>query len=61
MYRRGSRSCWRLRSFATTDPTVVIVPGGGEPTIKAMGDQAVRDYLRRAAETVPVVGSVCTG
>jgi transcriptional regulator GlxA family with amidase domain len=43
------------------DPTVVIVPGGGEPTIKAMGDHAVRDYLRHAAETVPVMGSVCTG
>jgi transcriptional regulator GlxA family with amidase domain len=43
------------------DPTVVIVPGGDAPTIKAMGDQAIRDYLRHAAETVPVVGSVCTG
>jgi transcriptional regulator GlxA family with amidase domain len=43
------------------DPTVVIVPGGGEPTIKAMGDHAIRDYLRHAAETVPVMGSVCTG
>jgi putative intracellular protease/amidase len=38
------------------DPTVVIVPGGDEPTIKAMGNQAIRDYLRHAAETVPVVG-----
>jgi transcriptional regulator GlxA family with amidase domain len=43
------------------DPTVLIVPGGGEPTIKAMGDHAIRDYLRDAAETVPVIGSVCTG
>jgi transcriptional regulator GlxA family with amidase domain len=43
------------------DPTVVIVPGGDAPTIKAMGDPAIRDYLRHAAETVPVVGSVCTG
>jgi transcriptional regulator GlxA family with amidase domain len=43
------------------DPTVVLVPGGGEPTIKAMGNQVVGDYLRQAAETVPVVGSVCTG
>jgi transcriptional regulator GlxA family with amidase domain len=43
------------------DPTVVIVPGGGPPTIKAMGDPAIRDYLRHAAETAPVVGSACTG
>jgi transcriptional regulator GlxA family with amidase domain len=43
------------------DPEVVIVPGGGAPTIKAMGNQVIRDYLRRAADTVPVVGSVCTG
>jgi transcriptional regulator GlxA family with amidase domain len=43
------------------DPTVVIVPGGDEPTIKAMGNPAIRDFLRHAADTVPVVGSVCTG
>jgi transcriptional regulator GlxA family with amidase domain len=43
------------------DPEVVLVPGGGAPTIKAMGNQVIRDYLRQAADTVPVVGSVCTG
>src|SRR5512133_3088335 len=43
------------------DPEVVIVPGGGAPTIKAMGNQVVGDYLRQAADTAPVVGSVCTG
>jgi transcriptional regulator GlxA family with amidase domain len=43
------------------DPTVVLVPGGGAPTIKAMGDRAIRDYLRRAAESSELVGSVCTG
>ena len=43
------------------DPEVVIVPGGGAPTIKAMGNQVVGDYLRQAAETASVVGSVCTG
>ena len=43
------------------DPAVVIVPGGGAPTIKAMGNQVIREYLRQAAATVPVVGSVCTG
>jgi transcriptional regulator GlxA family with amidase domain len=43
------------------DPAVVIVPGGDAPTIKAMGDPAIRHYLRHAAATAPVVGSVCTG
>jgi transcriptional regulator GlxA family with amidase domain len=43
------------------DPAVVIVPGGDAPTIKAMGNPAIRDYLRQAADTAPVVGSVCTG
>jgi transcriptional regulator GlxA family with amidase domain len=43
------------------DPAVVIVPGGDAPTIKAMGNQAIRDYLHHAADTAPVVGSVCTG
>jgi len=43
------------------DPEVVIVPGGGAPTIKAMGNQVIREYLRHAADTVPVIGSVCTG
>jgi transcriptional regulator GlxA family with amidase domain len=43
------------------DPAVVIVPGGDAPTIKAMGDETIRDYLRHAADTAPVVGSVCTG
>jgi hypothetical protein len=50
------------KTFAEVpEPTVVIVPGGGPPTIKAMGNQALRDYLRRVADTAPVVGSVCTG
>jgi transcriptional regulator GlxA family with amidase domain len=40
---------------------VVIVPGGDAPTIKAMGDLAIREYLRQAADRAPVVGSVCTG
>jgi transcriptional regulator GlxA family with amidase domain len=43
------------------DPTVVIVPGGDAPTIRAMGNETIRDYLRHAAETAPVMGSVCTG
>jgi transcriptional regulator GlxA family with amidase domain len=50
------------RTFSDVgDPAVVIVPGGDEPTIKAMGSQTIRDYLRHAADSSPVVGSVCTG
>ena len=50
------------RTFAEVpDPTVVIVPGGGAPTIKAMGNEMIRDYLRHAAEISQLVGSVCTG
>jgi transcriptional regulator GlxA family with amidase domain len=50
------------RTFGdVADPAVVLVPGGDAPTIKAMGDPAIRDYLRHAAATAPVVGSVCTG
>jgi hypothetical protein len=36
-------------------PTVVIVPGGGPPTIRAMGDEAIRDYLRQVTGTAHVV------
>jgi putative intracellular protease/amidase len=46
---------------AVPDPTVVIVPGGDAPTIKAMGNPTIREYLRHAAQSAPVVGSVCTG
>lgn len=42
-------------------PDVLIVPGGGVPTIKAMGNEAIRKYVRSAAETAEIVGSVCTG
>jgi transcriptional regulator GlxA family with amidase domain len=50
------------KTFAQVpDPTVVIVPGGGPPTIKAMGDEALRGYLRQVAGTASVVASVCTG
>lgn len=42
-------------------PFVVIVPGGGLPTIRAMGNAAIRDYLQNAAQTAEVVASVCTG
>ena len=42
-------------------PFAFIVPGGGMPTIRAMGNEAIRGYVSSAAETAEVVGSVCTG
>jgi transcriptional regulator GlxA family with amidase domain len=43
------------------NPSVVLVPGGGVPTLKAMRNEAIRSYVRSAAETAQVAGSVCTG
>ncbi|MEX0790452.1 MAG: DJ-1/PfpI family protein [Actinomycetota bacterium] len=43
------------------DPWAIIVPGGGGPPIAALGDEQLLDYIRSAAETAEVVGSVCTG
>lgn len=42
-------------------PDVLLVPGGGAPTIRAMGSESIRDYILGAAEGARVVGSVCTG
>jgi transcriptional regulator GlxA family with amidase domain len=43
------------------NPSIVLVPGGGVPTLKAMRNEAIRGYVRSAAETAEVAGSVCTG
>jgi transcriptional regulator GlxA family with amidase domain len=42
-------------------PDVLVVPGGTQPTIKAMSDPGIRRYVRTAAETAETVASVCTG
>jgi transcriptional regulator GlxA family with amidase domain len=42
-------------------PFAFIIPGGVMPTIRAMGNEAIRSYVSSAAETAEVVGSVCTG
>jgi len=42
-------------------PFAFIVPGGVMPTIRAMGNEAIRGYVLSSAETAQVVGSVCTG
>lgn len=42
-------------------PYALVVPGGTGPTLKAMSNQAIRDYVRTAADTAEIVGSACTG
>ena len=42
-------------------PDVLVVPGGRQATIRAMGDPALREYVRTAAASARIVGSVCTG
>ena len=42
-------------------PDILVVPGGALPTIRAMSDPAVRDYVGTAAASADLVTSVCTG
>ena len=42
-------------------PYAIIVPGGGTPTLRAMSNETMRNYLRTAAQTAEFIGSVCTG
>lgn len=42
-------------------PFGVVVPGGGRPALAAMGNRALTDYLKEAAEGAEFVASVCTG
>src|ERR671921_2845679 len=42
-------------------PFAFVVPGGVTPTLRAMSNEAIRGYVRSAAETAEVVSSVCTG
>jgi transcriptional regulator GlxA family with amidase domain len=43
------------------NPSVVVVPGSEGPTVKAMGDNALLDYLRKISVTADYICSVCTG
>ncbi|MGW4398051.1 DJ-1/PfpI family protein [Amycolatopsis nivea] len=43
------------------DPSWVLVPGGGAPTLRALGDEKLIGYLRRAAASAELMTSVCTG
>jgi transcriptional regulator GlxA family with amidase domain len=42
-------------------PSVVVVPGGEVGTVKAMGDDALLEYLKQVAPSAEYVCSVCTG
>lgn len=56
-----------LRVAATTTldevphPDIVIVPGGGAPTLRQLGNERLLDYLRTADQTAEIMASVCTG
>jgi transcriptional regulator GlxA family with amidase domain len=42
-------------------PFALFVPGGSRPTVRALTNQTLLDYLRSAAVSAEVVGSICTG
>ena len=42
-------------------PSVLLVPGDRTATFTAMSNEAIRSYVRSAAETAEVAGSICTG
>lgn len=43
------------------NPSVLIVPGGGTPTLQAMSNLAIRQYIRSADRSTHYTTSVCTG
>jgi transcriptional regulator GlxA family with amidase domain len=42
-------------------PDVVVVPGGGAPTLRQLANPVLLDYLRSADRSAEIVASVCTG
>jgi transcriptional regulator GlxA family with amidase domain len=55
----------RVAATSTLDeapePDVVVVPGGGAPTLRQLANPVLLDYLRHADRHAEVVASVCTG
>ncbi|MBK8899702.1 MAG: DJ-1/PfpI family protein [Anaerolineaceae bacterium] len=50
------------KTFAEVpNPQVLIVPGGGTPTLRAMSDPAIRRYIKTADKGSQFTTSVCTG
>jgi transcriptional regulator GlxA family with amidase domain len=56
-----------VRVAATTmlddvpEPDIVMVPGGGAPTLRQLANPVLLEYLRQADRTADMVTSVCTG
>ena len=46
---------------AASSPDVILVPGGGAPTIDVLEDAATIDFLAKQCETAAWVVAVCTG
>lgn len=42
-------------------PYALLVPGGAAPTLKALADEKLVGYVRKAAASAELVTSVCTG
>lgn len=42
-------------------PFALVVPGGGRPTMTALGNEELISYVRSAGNAAEVVASVCTG
>jgi transcriptional regulator GlxA family with amidase domain len=61
----GSDSVVGLAPSHTFDevpsPFAIVVPGGGEPTLRACGHAPLIDYVASAAASSEIVMSVCTG
>ena len=46
---------------ATPDPDVILVPGGGTPSIDILEDKATVAFLEKQGETAKWIVAVCTG
>ena len=44
-----------------TSPFAIVVPGGGDPTLRAAGHRPLVDYVVEAGAVAEIVMSVCTG
>jgi len=44
-----------------TSPFAIVVPGGGDPTLRAAGHKPLVDYVAEAGAHAEIVMSVCTG
>ncbi|MEM6544701.1 MAG: DJ-1/PfpI family protein [Pseudomonadota bacterium] len=46
---------------ASSNPDVILVPGGGKPSIDVLEDEATMEFLARQGATAGWIVSVCTG